>query len=138
MQLMLILGIVFAIGAVVFALQNNVAILVSFAIWEFEGSQALVLLVTLGLGALITGLVSSPTVIRRQWEAGRMRRQIVELERRVAELQASEAKLVARVKELSPAATAAVEPPAEPKPYVGLRSLLTVGRGEPAGNSKTQ
>ena len=136
MQLMLILGIVFAIGAVVFALQNNVAILVSFAIWEFEGSQALVLLVTLGLGALITGLVSSPTVIRRQWEAGRMRRQIVELERRVAELQASEAKLVARVSELSP--DGAVEPPAEPKPYVGLRSLLTGGRGEPAGNSKTQ
>ena len=138
MQLMLILGIVFAIGAVVFALQNNVAILVSFAIWEFEGSQALVLLVTLGLGALITGLVSSPTVIRRQWEAGRMRRQIVELERRVAELQASEASLVARVRELSPAATAAAEPSAEPKPYVGLRSLLTGGRGEPAGNTKTQ
>ena len=136
MQLMLILGIVFAIGAVVFALQNNVSILVSFAIWEFEGSQALVLLVTLGLGALITGLVSSPTVIRRQWEAGRMRRQIVELERKVAELQSSEAKLVARVQELSP--DAAVEPPAEPKPYVGLRSLLTGGRGEPAGNTKTQ
>ena len=136
MQLMLILGIVFAIGAVVFALQNNVAILVSFAIWQFEGSQALVLLVTLGLGALITALVSSPTVIRRQWEAGRMRRQIVELERKVAELQTSEANLIARVKELSP--EVAAEPPVEAKPYVGLRSLLAGGGGEPAGNTKTQ
>ena len=60
MQLMLILGIVFAIGAVVFALQNNVAIIVTFAVWQFEGSQALVLLLTLGAGALIAGLVSSP------------------------------------------------------------------------------
>ena len=66
-----------------------------------------------------------------------MRRQIVELERRVAELQASEAKLVARVKELSPAATAAVEPPAEPKPYVGLRSLLGGGGSAAADNLKT-
>ncbi len=136
MQLMLILGIVFAIVAVVFALQNNVAIIVTFAVWQFEGSQALVLLLTLGVGALIAGLVSSPTVIRRQWEAGRMRRQIVELERKVAELQSSEASLVARVKELSP--EAAAEPSVEPKPYVGLRSLLAGGGGEPAGNTKTE
>lgn len=138
MQLMLILGIVFAIGAVVFALQNNVAIIVSFAVWQFEGSQALVLLLTLGAGALIAGLVSSPMVIRRQWEAARMRRQIVDLERKVAELQSSEANLVARVQELSPATS--VEPPVAPKPYVGLRSLLRGGGGggEAANNNKTQ
>ena len=84
MQLMLILGIAFAIGAVLFALQNTAAITVAFAVWQFEGSQALVLLLSLGLGVLITCLVSSPTVIRRQWEATRMRRQIVDLERQVA------------------------------------------------------
>lgn len=136
MQLMLILGIVFAIGAVVFALQNNVAIVVSFAVWQFEGSQALVLLLTLGAGALIAGLVSSPMVIRRQWEAARMRRQISDLERKVAELQSSEAKLVARVQDLSP--DAEIEPPSEPKPYVGLRSLLGGGGGEAADGNKTQ
>lgn len=136
MQLMLILGIVFAIGAVVFALQNNVPIIVSFAVWQFEGSQALVLLMTLGAGALIAGLVSSPMVIRRQWEAARMRRQIVDLERKLAELQSREANLVARVQELSPAAS--IEPPVAPKPYVGLRSLLGGGGDEAANNNKTQ
>ena len=135
MQLMLILGIVFAIGAVVFALQNNVAIIVTFAVWQFEGSQALVLLLTLGVGALIAGLVSSPTVIRRQWEVTRMRRQIVDLARKVGELQSSEANLVARVQELSPAASA--EPSVEPKPYVGLRSLLGGGGSAAADNLKT-
>ena len=122
MQLMLILGIAFAMGAVLFALQNTAAITVAFAVWQFEGSQALVLLLSLGLGVLITCLVSSPTVIRRQWEATRMRRQIVDIERQVAELQRREAELVAKVQQLSP--DAASEPPTEPKPYVGLRSLL--------------
>ena len=137
MQLMLVLGIVFAIGAVVFAMQNNVAITVAFAVWQFEGSQALVLLLTLGLGVLITCLVSSPTIIRRQWEAVRMRRQIADLERQVADFQRREAELAAMVPQLSP--DGASEPPTESKPYVGLRSLLG-GAGKenvPAGDPLT-
>jgi lipopolysaccharide assembly protein A len=55
MQLGLILGIVFAIGATVFALQNNTPVTVSVATWTLEGSLALVLLVAMGLGALIAG-----------------------------------------------------------------------------------
>ena len=131
MQLMLILGIVFAIGAVVFALQNNVAIIVTFAVWQFEGSQALVLLLTLGVGALIAGLVSSPTVIRRQWEVTRMRRQIVDLERKVGELQSSEANLVARVQELSPAASAGSS--GGPKADGGLGGLVGGGGSATGG-----
>lgn len=56
MQLILILGIIVAIAAVVFALQNNLPVVVAIALWRFEGSLALVLLVSLGLGALIAGL----------------------------------------------------------------------------------
>ena len=65
------------------------------------------------------------------------RRQIVDLERQVAELQRREAELVAKVQQLSP--DAASEPPTEPKPYVGLRSLLG-GAGKesvPASESST-
>ena len=53
MQLTLILGIVFAIGAVLFALQNNVPVTVTFALWRFDSTLAVVLLIALGLGALI-------------------------------------------------------------------------------------
>lgn len=134
MQLMLILGIVFAIGAVLFALQNNVAITVAFAVWQFEGSQALILLLSLGLGVLITCLVSSPMVIRRQWEANRMRRQIVDLERQIDDLQRRESELAAKIRSLSP--EPAPEPSVEPKPYVGLRSLLGGSReGAPTDSS---
>ena len=121
MQLMLIAGIVFAIGAVVFALQNNSAVVVTLALWNFEGSLAVVLLAAVGVGVLITGLVSTPSVIRGQWSASRLRRQVAELEREAAQQQARNAVLAAELERLTPTAAAA-EPPA--KPYVGLRTLL--------------
>jgi len=123
MQLMLIAGIVFAIGAVVFALQNNSAVVVTLAFWNFEGSLAVVLLVAVGLGVLITGLVSTPSVIRGQWSAGRLRRQVAELEREAAQQQARNAVLAAELERLTPAAAASEAP--QPKPYVGLRTLLS-------------
>lgn len=120
MQLMLILGITFAIGAVAFALQNNVAVTVSFIVWSFESSLAMVLLLALGLGALITGLVSSPAVIRRQWSGTRLRRQVdgLEAEKRVLEQRLGE--LEKQLAALAPAPVADVPE----RPYVGLTALL--------------
>jgi uncharacterized integral membrane protein len=40
MQLTLIVGIIVAIGAVLFALQNNTPVVVALAVWRFEGSLA--------------------------------------------------------------------------------------------------
>lgn len=122
MQLMLIVGIVFAIGAVMFALQNNVPVLVTLAIWQFNGSLALVLLVAIGLGALIAGLVSSPTLIRSQWTGSRLRRQVVNLEQKLTEQQAHNTELSAELERLS-LIHKETEPEIE-KPYVGLRTLL--------------
>lgn len=128
MQLMLIFGIVFAIGAVAFALQNNVAVTVTFAVWSFESSLAMVLLIALGLGALITALLSSPSVIRRQWTGKRLHHQIDVLEseknalaQRITDL---EKQLIARHQPVPPPASA--QEPA----YVGLTTLLS-------GNAKT-
>jgi len=87
MQLFLILGIVFAIVAVTFALQNSVPVTVVFAFWRYDSSLALVLLVALGVGALISGLVSTPSVIRGQWTGARLRRQVANLEDDKAALQ---------------------------------------------------
>lgn len=44
MQLVLILGIGFAIASVVFALQNNVPVAITFLLWRFDSSLAIVLL----------------------------------------------------------------------------------------------
>lgn len=124
MQLMLIFGIIFAIGSVTFALQNNVPVTVTFAVWRFDSSLAMVLLLALGLGAIIAALLSSPTVIKGQWNATRLRRQLAGLEenktvleRRISEL---EVKLVGM-------RTSPVSGQEEAKTYVGLKTLLTGG-----------
>lgn len=130
MQLILILGIVVAIVAVVFALQNNLPVAVVIALWRFEGSLALVLLVSLGVGALIAGLLSSPAVIRGQWTTGRLRKQVADLERQLAAQQRSR-ELEAEVARLSPASAGAA--PVAEKPYVGLKTLIA-GTGTEKGS----
>lgn len=124
MQLLLILGIVFAIGAVTFALQNNVAVTVVFAFWRFDSTLAVVLLVALALGVLIAGLVSTPSVLKGQWAGARLRRQ-------VASLEADNLSLERRVREFESAmaqhSTGAVPRMEEPAPYVGLKSVMAGG-----------
>jgi len=66
MQLQLIVAIIVAILAVIFALQNSVPITVSFLGWKFESSLALVLLITLALGILTSLLFSIPSMIKRK------------------------------------------------------------------------
>lgn len=122
MQLMLILGIVFASGAVLFALQNTATVVVTLAAWQVEGSLAVVLLVTLGLGVLIASLISSPAMISRQWAVVRLRRQVVELEQNVHKHEIRITELNAEIARLSPR-TVVIKPEPE-KPYVGLRDII--------------
>ncbi|MDR2240263.1 MAG: lipopolysaccharide assembly protein LapA domain-containing protein [Zoogloeaceae bacterium] len=122
MQLLLIFGIVFAFGAVTFALQNNVPVTVTFALWRFDSTLAVVLLVALGLGALIAMLVSLPAMLRSQWGGARLRRQTGELEKENAALAQRVTALSAEVARLRPPEPEAAE---EPKPFAGLRAMLT-------------
>ena len=126
MQLGLIIGILFAIMAALFAMQNIVPVVVSLGFWSFEGSLALVLLMTLGLGALIAGLLSSPAMIRRQWNTSKLARQVADLERKLADEARRNEELTAEVARLrEPLAPEAVPTEATPeKNYVGLRSLM--------------
>ena len=122
MQLMLILGIVFASGAVLFALQNTATVAVSLAAWQVEGSLAMVLLVTLGLGVLIAGLISSPAMISRQWATARLRRQVAELEQEVTKHQKRITELNTEIALRMPRKVVA-EAELE-TPYVGFRSII--------------
>ena len=80
MQLQLIVAIIVAILAVVFALQNAVPITVSFLTWRFESSLALVLLITVALGVIISLLVSVPSKIKRMKLISSQKKKIQELE----------------------------------------------------------
>jgi uncharacterized integral membrane protein len=80
MQLQLIVAIIIAIVAVVFALQNAVPIAVGFLAWRFQSSLALVLLVTLALGILMSLLVSMPSMIRTRKIISNQKKKIQKLE----------------------------------------------------------
>lgn len=80
MQLQLIVAIIVAILAVVFALQNAVPITISFLTWRFESSLALVLLITLALGILMSLLVSVPSMIKRRKIISNQKKKIQVLE----------------------------------------------------------
>lgn len=121
MQLLLILGIVFATGAVSFALQNSIPVTVVFAFWHYDSSLAVVLLVALGLGALIAGLVSTPSVIKGQWAGARLRRQVASLEDDRVALERQIRELESETARKNPAPVPAAE---EAAPYVGLKSLM--------------
>src|SRR5450759_1220698 len=121
MQLLLIVGSVFAIGAVTFALQNNAPVTVAFAFWHYDSSLAVVLLVALGLGALIAGLVSTPSVIKGQWAGARLRRQVAILEDDRASLERRVRELELALAQHTPAPVPTAE---EVPPYVGLKALM--------------
>lgn len=73
-QLWLIFGVLVALGAVSFALQNSVPVTVNFLFFRFDSSLAMVLLMAFGLGVVAAGLLSWPLVLRERWAAGRERK----------------------------------------------------------------
>jgi uncharacterized integral membrane protein len=79
MQLLTILGIGIALAAVLFALQNNASVTVSFLLWRFDSSLAMVLLLALAAGALIVALVSMPRAFKLRWTLARQRKEIARL-----------------------------------------------------------
>jgi putative membrane protein len=85
MILALILALVFAIVAVIFALQNPMVISVSFLTYRGDWPVALLILISVGLGFLIGVLVMTPGAIRRAWTLGSLRRKVSELEKALEE-----------------------------------------------------
>jgi uncharacterized integral membrane protein len=81
MQIYLVGALIIAFVVVVFAVQNAVPIAVKFVVWEFHGSQALILLLTFALGVIMSLLISIPAVIKRSLMISGQNRKIEELER---------------------------------------------------------
>jgi uncharacterized integral membrane protein len=112
----------FTIGGVMFALQNNVPVVVNFMFWQFDSSLALVLMIALALGGLIVALVSTPSTLRRQWKLSRQQKRIEDLEKIRRNL---EERLAGSAREGAVERYTAVE--AEPPAYVGLKQIIAGG-----------
>ncbi|PSN19742.1 hypothetical protein C7271_05720 [filamentous cyanobacterium CCP5] len=79
MRLFLVSALVISFLAILFASQNNTPVEIRFFNQEFSYSLALVLLVTLGIGAIIGLLFSLPAIVRRGWRSSRLQRQTGDL-----------------------------------------------------------
>jgi len=81
----LIFGLVIAVLAVIFALQNSMTVTISFLKWETTGSLSLVLLITLAIGAVIGLLVLAPSLIKHSFAVSNHRKRIGSLEKELDE-----------------------------------------------------
>ncbi len=96
----LILALVIAIIAVIFALQNTTAITISFFLWQVSGSLALVVLITLALGVLVGWLFAAPSLVKGSFQGSSQRKRIAALEKEVNEYKISLEKLQAQARTL--------------------------------------
>ena len=90
----LIVALVIAILAVIFALQNTMTITIAFLAWQLPDKPlSLVLLVTLAIGVLIGLLVLSPSAIKSSISASSQRKRVGSLEKELDEHKARVAEL---------------------------------------------
>lgn len=84
--LLLILALIIAVIAVIFALQNTAAVSVSFFVWQFNQSLALVLLLAAFVGVIIGLLTILPGSIKTRWQLAARNKKIASLEKEIEEL----------------------------------------------------
>ena len=83
MILLVVVGLVMAILAVLFAFQNAAVVTINFGVWQLEQSLAVVLISTLGLGIIISILLSLPTILKRGWQNSRQKNKIAQLQTQI-------------------------------------------------------
>lgn len=85
MIFLVIAGLIMALGAILFAFQNSTIVTISLGVWQFQQSLAIVLLITLGIGIIISLLMSIPTIIKRGLQSGKQKKKIKALEAQLQE-----------------------------------------------------
>jgi uncharacterized integral membrane protein len=80
MVIFLIIGILVGAITVIFALQNIVTITVSFLAWKLTGSLALVLILAVIAGLVISTLFALPGIIRSHFQITALKKQVKKLE----------------------------------------------------------
>jgi len=80
MQVLLIFTLIIAILAVFFAVQNSVSVPVQFLLWKYESPLAVLLMLSVLLGVLISTLFSLPALTRSKLEIRNQRKKMAELE----------------------------------------------------------
>jgi len=85
MQFLLILSLIIAILAVIFAVYNTEPVTVEFLSWSFEGSLALVLIMGMLVGVLISLLASTPSIVKNKLAIRSLNKQLTKLQKKLDE-----------------------------------------------------
>jgi len=130
MQIFLFFALIISVLAVIFAIQNNDPTTITFAVWKYNGSLALVLLVAVAAGVLISFFVSLPSNLRTRWTVRQQRKKMTELETNLATVRGE---LEEAQKIIDEANQPAQPPAALPEPVKPADSEPT-----PVGDSSTE
>jgi uncharacterized integral membrane protein len=87
MQIFLVISLLIAIFAIVFALQNTAAVTITFIAWTFHGALALILILSVLAGILTGVLAMLPAVIRARLQASGHKKEAAALKTSLAEHQ---------------------------------------------------
>jgi uncharacterized integral membrane protein len=80
MQFVMIFSLAVAVLAVMFSMQNTETVLLKFFIWEFHSPLAVLMLIALTIGAILTTLLTIPGWFRSKKTNSRHHKEVVELE----------------------------------------------------------
>jgi len=120
MQIRLIVAMVIALLAVIFALQNAPPVAVNLLFWQFNGSLALILLGAVFVGVLLSLLLAAPSTVRRRRTRSAEQKRIQELEKGIADREAKigelEKGIVERDAKLQDVEARVAARPAPPQP----------------------
>jgi len=87
MQIFLIIALIIAIIAVIFAVQNTIMVTLAFLAWHITQPLAVVLLITLAAGALISIFLSLPSNVRTRWGLRQQKKRLTDLDTQLQEAQ---------------------------------------------------
>jgi len=134
----LIVALVIAIVAVIFALQNTMPIIISFLAWEVKGSLSLVLLVTLAIGVVIGLLVLAPSTIKNTLAASGHRKRIGLLEKELDEHKARAAEQQKPGSMIAPSRPMEMPKPVTPPSLPTEKSKPETPPSQPSDQSKNE
>ncbi len=82
-MIFLVIGLLVGGVAVIFILQNIIPITVHFFNWEMNGSLALILILSILTGAVLSALSCLPDMINNYFEINNLKKRVKELEAQV-------------------------------------------------------
>lgn len=130
MQVFLVFALLIALVAVVFAVQNTAMVTISFLVWDFNNSLAIIILLTIFTGVLISILMSTPGWVKNRFTLSSLRKKVKELDTKLSK---TETQYQAALQELELyKVPPVVETPAPlPEPVVTAPSTSTVEQEVP-------